>query len=91
MCHNNIVGAPCEMVGEIRLVGGVDQFQGRVEVCTDDLVYSTVCSSGWDNLDAQVVCGQLGIRSKSLLVATTDERRAAYMYMHTVYQFFDRW
>ena len=59
-----IVGAPCEIVGEIRLVGGVDQFQGRVEVCTDAFVYSTVCSSGWDNLDAQVVCGQLGMRSK---------------------------
>ena len=55
-----IVGVPCSNTGSIRLVGGIDQFQGRVEVCTTALVYSTVCSIGWDNLDAQVVCRQLG-------------------------------
>ena len=54
-----IVGEPCSSVGEIRLVGGMDDAQGRVEVCTEDFIYSTVCSSGWDNLDAQVVCRQL--------------------------------
>ena len=59
-----IVGVPCSSVGEIRLVGGMDQFQGRVEVCTEALVYSTVCSYGWDNLDAQVVCRQLEFGSK---------------------------
>lgn len=63
----SIVGAPCSSVGEIRLVGGVDEFQGRVEVCTEALVYSTVCSSGWDIQDAQVVCRQLGLESKYLV------------------------
>ena len=56
-----IVGAPCSSIDEIRLVGGVDEFQGRVEVCTEALVYSTVCSSGWDIRDAQVVCRELGL------------------------------
>lgn len=56
-----VVGKPCSSVGEIRLIGGVDQFQGRVEVCTTALVFSTVCSIGWDNIDAQVVCRQLGL------------------------------
>ena len=62
ICHVllSTVGAPCSSPGNIRLVGGVDQFQGRVEVCTNASVYSTVCSEGWDNLDAQVVCSQLG-------------------------------
>ena len=55
-----IVGVQCSTSGDIRLVGGVDKYQGRVEVCTNAGVYSTVCSEGWDNLDAQVVCRQLG-------------------------------
>ena len=56
------VGAPCSSLGGIRLVGGVDLFQGRVEVCTNASVFSTVCSIGWDNRDAQVVCRQLGFK-----------------------------
>ena len=59
-----IVGAPCSSVGSIRLVGGIDHFQGRVEVCTEAFVYSTVCSNGWDDLDARVVCDQLGFGRK---------------------------
>ena len=59
-----VVGAPCSTTGDIRLVGGVDEFQGRVEVCSDAGIYSTVCSAGWDNRDAQVVCRQLGFNGR---------------------------
>ena len=50
--------APCTN-GDLRLVGGnVDQ-EGRVEICIGN-IWGTICDDYWNNMDAQVVCGRLG-------------------------------
>jgi len=43
----------------IRLVNGTKDSEGRVEVCFDN-IYGTVCDDFWDELEARVVCTQLG-------------------------------
>ena len=45
--------------GDIRLAGGINSFEGRVEMCVNG-EYSTVCEQMWDVADASVVCRQLG-------------------------------
>ena len=67
----SIIMADCED-GDIRLVGGNTQYEGRVEVCINR-VWGTVCSSRynpywwwwsysyyWGTPDSNVVCRQLG-------------------------------
>ena len=55
--------------GEVRLVGGSSEYEGRVEICINK-VWGTVCASGsswwwwgqyyWSTPDSNVVCRQLG-------------------------------
>ena len=45
--------------GDLRLEGGSVYGSGRVEVCIDN-VWGTVCNDSWTQLNAKVVCKQLG-------------------------------
>ena len=43
----------------VRLIGGENERKGRVEICYNG-VSGTVCYYGWDEVDANVFCQQLG-------------------------------
>ena len=44
--------------GEVRLAGGLNSNEGRVEICLNN-EWGTVCDQMWDVADASVVCRQL--------------------------------
>ena len=48
--------------GEIRLQGGSNTFEGRVEMCRNEK-WGTVCDDTWDIREVVVVCRQLGFSS----------------------------
>ena len=49
--------------GNVRLVGGSNEYEGRVEICINQ-VWGTICSGSsynrWRVADGRVVCKQLG-------------------------------
>lgn len=45
--------------GDIRIVGGESELEGRVEVCLRG-VWGTVCGVDWTDREAAVVCNQTG-------------------------------
>ena len=53
--------------GEIRLVDGLSQYEGRVQMWWNS-EWMTICSDGWDEQDAKVICSQLGYLSTSVEV-----------------------
>ena len=61
--HNDDVAVTCLNTpctsGEVRLVDGATENEGRVEVCRGDF-WTTVCSIGWDSNEADIVCRNLG-------------------------------
>ena len=65
---DNIDQANCSN-GEVRLVDGNSLNEGRVEVCVNE-AWGTICSSGWNDVDAFVVCRQLGYLPLGIIIYT---------------------
>ena len=60
--HNSTYDLTC-VNGDVRLVGGTSNADGRVEMCYNRF-WGPVCHSSWSTTDANVVCGQLGYQRK---------------------------
>ena len=50
--------------GDVRLEGGRNMFEGRVEMC-DRGEWKSVCDRRWGSEEAEVVCRQLGYTNQS--------------------------
>ena len=56
--NNATVNTSCNN-GDVQLVGGSTEYEGRVELCYDQM-WGTICHDDWNTNDANVVCNQLG-------------------------------
>ncbi|KAJ8040920.1 Deleted in malignant brain tumors 1 protein [Holothuria leucospilota] len=60
--HNEDAGVICEGTDAMRLVGGSNDAEGRVEIFHAGQ-WGTICDDSWDISDAEVVCRQMGFSS----------------------------
>ena len=70
--------------GDVRLVGGDNEYEGTVEVCMNE-VWGSVCrstytySNSWHVQEGQVVCGQLGYQRLGSSIINNS-----YLYMELI-------
>ena len=62
--------------GDLRLTGGSNEYEGRVEICMNG-VWGSVSDYGWDGTDASVVCRQLQYYGIIIMLV-----KIVYMYIY---------
>lgn len=55
----------------MRLVGGINEYEGRVEMCYNQM-WVSICQRYWDYRDANVVCKQLGHQPTGIFGFVTE-------------------
>ena len=73
-------GSTCTY-GDVRLVDGSNQYEGRVEVCINDQ-WGTVCDISWSSADATTVCKQLGYAYTSSMFEERITFGTLLLYIH---------
>uniref|UniRef100_A0A1X7U210 SRCR domain-containing protein n=1 Tax=Amphimedon queenslandica TaxID=400682 RepID=A0A1X7U210_AMPQE len=66
--NNESVDATCTD-GSVRLVGGINELEGNVEICLNKF-WGSVCHSGWNTIDANIACKQLGHQPSGKKIST---------------------
>ena len=56
--------------GDVRLVGGSNQYEGRVEFCNNNQ-WGTVCDDLFDRRESAVICRQLGFGYSGICIIST--------------------
>ena len=59
MCFVSLISAPCTS-GDVRLTGGQEENEGRLEICSSRSTWGTVCNKEWTEANSKVACRDLG-------------------------------
>ena len=77
ICQGNTTSETECSSGDLRLVGGQSESEGRVEVCVDGF-WGTVCDQNWSQREAIVACRQAGLPSTGGLLKTKHDSGCYY-------------